>query len=119
VALNVKDILVITVSASSMTQAQNGRISQYSFWRRAAPKVLNSLLDQKVLFLRSHIYQGLTMQQYCGAISWGESRRGVMLAIYFLAESRLRISRPKLQFLLRYRSVVLIYKEGKLLPFRI
>jgi len=118
-ALNVEDILVITVSVSYKAQVQDGYISQFSVWRRAVPKVLNSLLDQKVFCLRSHIGLGLTMEQYCGAISWSEGRRGIMLAVYFPVEFRLRISKPKLQFLLRYFCVVLIYKEGKLFPLRI
>jgi len=62
-ALNVKDILVITDSVSYKAQLKDGCIGQYSVWRRVAPKVLYSLLDQKVFFLRSHISLVLTMQQ--------------------------------------------------------
>jgi len=46
-ALKVKDALVITISVSYKAKVQDGCISQYSVWRRASQKVLNSVQDQR------------------------------------------------------------------------
>jgi len=46
-ALKVKDILVITIPVSYKAKVQDGYISQYSVWRRASQKVLNSVQDQR------------------------------------------------------------------------
>jgi len=46
-ALKVKDILVITLPVSYKAKVQDGYISQYSVWRRASQKMLNSVQDQR------------------------------------------------------------------------